>query len=43
MRVHKGRSLAAFLKAIGFIIPLMETEHAAEYIKEVMPIVIREF
>ena len=28
-RVHRGKTLAAFLKAIGYIIPLMEPEYAA--------------
>lgn len=41
--VHRGKSLAAFLKAFGFIIPLMDTEHAKEYTKTVMPNLIREF
>jgi splicing factor 3B subunit 1 len=41
--MHRSKGLAAFLKAIGFIIPLMDTEHAGEYTKEVMPILIREF
>eukprot|EP01017_Pseudomicrothorax_dubius_P014538 TRINITY_DN1694_c0_g2_i10.p1 TRINITY_DN1694_c0_g2~~TRINITY_DN1694_c0_g2_i10.p1 ORF type:complete len:1206 (-),score=344.77 TRINITY_DN1694_c0_g2_i10:224-3841(-) len=40
---HRGKGLAAFLKAIGFIIPLMDADHAAEYTKQVMPILIREF
>lgn len=40
---HRGRALAAFLKAIGYIIPLMDPDHALEYTKEVMPILIREF
>jgi splicing factor 3B subunit 1 len=35
--------LPLFLKAIGYIIPLMDAEHAGEYTKEVMPILIREF
>ncbi|GMI20960.1 hypothetical protein TeGR_g10510 [Tetraparma gracilis] len=30
-------------KAIGFIIPLMEENHANHYTREVMPILIREF
>ena len=41
--MHKSKGLAAFLKAIGYIIPLMDAEHAGEYTKEVMPILIREF
>ncbi len=40
---HRGKGLAAFLKAIGYIIPLMDAEHAGEYTKEVMPILEREF
>lgn len=41
--MYRGKALAAFLKAIGFIIPLMETEHAREYTKFVTPVLIREF
>jgi splicing factor 3B subunit 1 len=26
--IYRGKALAAFLKAIGFIIPLMDSEHA---------------
>merc|ERR1711959_132036 len=40
---HRGKGLAAFLKAIGFIIPLMDAEHANYYTREVMIILIREF
>jgi len=40
---HHGKGLAAFLKAIGFIIPLMEETFASKYTKLVMPILIREF
>lgn len=43
IRQHRGRTLAAFLKAIGFIIPLMDQEYAGYYVKECMPILIREF
>lgn len=43
IRLHRGKGLAAFLKAIGFIIPLMETEHVGYYVKEVTIILIREF
>lgn len=35
--------LAAFLKAIGHIIPLMDAEHAFYYTKEVMVVLRREF
>ena len=43
IRVHRGKSLAAFLKAIGFILPLMDPEYVSYYIKEVTIILIREF
>lgn len=35
--------MAAFLKAIGYLIPLMDAEYANYYTKEVMLILIREF
>mmetsp|Transcript_4651 Transcript_4651/g.13432 ORF Transcript_4651/g.13432 Transcript_4651/m.13432 type:complete len:1275 (+) Transcript_4651:868-4692(+) len=38
-----GKALAAFLKAIGFVIPLMEESYASHYTRLVMPILIREF
>lgn len=40
---HHSKGLAAFLKAIGFIIPLMEENYAAHYTRLIMPILIREF
>ena len=40
---HRGKGLAAFLKAIGFIIPLMDAMYANYYTREVMVILIREF
>lgn len=43
IRSHRGKVLAAFLKAIGFIIPLMDAIYASYYTKEVMFILIREF
>ncbi|KAI5683523.1 hypothetical protein M9H77_04751 [Catharanthus roseus] len=43
IRSHRGKVLAAFLKAIGFIIPLMDAIYASYYTKEVMHILIREF
>jgi splicing factor 3B subunit 1 len=42
-RSHRGKVLAAFLKAIGYIIPLMDPEHAAYYTKDIVPILLREF
>eukprot|EP00850_Spirogloea_muscicola_P020877 SM000229S07513 [mRNA] locus=s229:150597:158007:+ [translate_table: standard] len=43
IRAHRGKVLAAFLKAIGFIIPLMDANYASYYTKEVMVVLIREF
>ncbi|KAI9320818.1 splicing factor 3B subunit 1 [Dichotomocladium elegans] len=43
IRKHRGKGLAAFLKAIGYIIPLMDDEYANYYTTEVMFILIREF
>ena len=40
---HHGKGLAAFLKAIGYVIPLMEENYASHYTRLVMPILIREF
>ncbi|KAL8441925.1 hypothetical protein Emag_006803 [Eimeria magna] len=39
----KGKSLAAYLKAIGSIIPLMDAYHASYYTREVMVMLVREF
>jgi splicing factor 3B subunit 1 len=43
IRQQRGKGLAAFLKAIGYIIPLMDAEYAAYYTKEVMVVLVREF
>ncbi|KAJ1949879.1 U2 snRNP component prp10, partial [Linderina pennispora] len=43
IRQHRGRGLAAFLKAIGFVIPLMDAEYAGYYTREVLPVLVREF
>ena len=43
IRQHRGKGLAAFLKAIGFVIPLMDAEYANYYTREVMIILLREF
>lgn len=43
IRTHRGKGLAAFLKAIGYLIPLMDAEYANYYTREVMFILIREF
>lgn len=43
IRSHRRKVLAAFLKAIGFIIPLMDAIYASYYTKEVVFFLIREF
>jgi splicing factor 3B subunit 1 len=43
IKMHRGKGLAAFLKAIGYLIPLMDAEYANYYTREVMIILIREF
>ncbi|OQS05562.1 splicing factor 3B subunit 1 [Thraustotheca clavata] len=43
IRQHRGKGLAAFLKAIGYIIPLMDANCANYYTREGMVILIREF
>jgi splicing factor 3B subunit 1 len=43
IRQHRGKVLAAFLKAIGFIIPLMDANYAEYYTKEVVVVLVREF
>lgn len=43
IRTHRGKGLAAFLKAIGNIVPLMDTESASVFTKDVMKVLLREF
>ncbi|KAK1389774.1 hypothetical protein POM88_017952 [Heracleum sosnowskyi] len=43
IRSHRGKVLAAFFKAIGCIIPLMDAEYASYYTREVMVTLVREF
>lgn len=43
IKTHKGKGLASFLKAIGFVIPLMDVEHATEYVKAIVPILKNQF
>ncbi|KAI3657657.1 hypothetical protein MP638_007439 [Amoeboaphelidium occidentale] len=43
VRKMRGKALAAFLKAIGMIIPLMDMEFASAYSKRIIPVVMREF
>lgn len=40
---QRGRGLAAFLKCVGCLIPLMNPEYSNFYTREAMTIVIREF
>ncbi|KAL3459426.1 armadillo-type protein [Aspergillus heterothallicus] len=42
-RKQRGKGLAAFLKAVGYIIPLMDEEYANYYTGEIMEILLREF
>ena len=43
IRSLRGKVLAAFLKAIGFVIPLMDAEHAFYYTGAMMVVLKREF
>ncbi|KAJ7126851.1 armadillo-type protein [Mycena epipterygia] len=43
IRVHRGKGLAAFLKAAGFVVPLMDPEYASSFTKHAMQVLIREF
>ncbi|AOA62886.1 U2-snRNP associated splicing factor [Komagataella phaffii CBS 7435] len=43
IRRHRGKGLAAFLKAIGYIIPLLDPDYADYYAKMVFKVLIREF
>jgi len=43
IKQHRGKVLAAFLKAIGYIIPLMDDTYASYYTREVMVVLVREF
>ena len=43
IKVLKGKVLAAYLKAVGHIIPLMEPEMARFFTEELMLVLIREF
>ena len=43
IRQHRGKGLATFLKAIGFVIPLVDLEYTLYYTKEVTVILIQEF
>eukprot|EP00158_Paraphelidium_tribonemae_P008992 Partr_v1_DN28743_c1_g1_i3_m63054 putative Splicing factor 3b subunit len=40
---HRGKGLAAFVKAIGALIPLMDAEFAGWYTSKIMAVLVREF
>lgn len=42
-RKQRGKGLAGFLKAVGYIIPLMDEESANFFTNQIMPILLREF
>lgn len=42
-RKQRGKGLAGFLKAVGYIIPLMDEEYANYYTTQIMEILLREF
>ena len=42
-RRQRGKGLAGFLKAVGYIIPLMDEEYANYYTSQIMEILLREF
>lgn len=42
-RKQRGKGLAGFLKAVGYIIPLMDEEYANYYTAQIMEILLREF
>ena len=43
IKLLKGKVLAAYLKAVGHIIPLMEDKFARFFTEELMLVLIREF
>ncbi|CCG81011.1 putative Splicing factor 3B subunit 1 [Taphrina deformans PYCC 5710] len=43
IRKHRGKGLAAFLKAAGYIIPLMDPEWADHFTNGLMTVLTREF
>ncbi|KAK5134340.1 U2 snRNP component prp10 [Meristemomyces frigidus] len=42
-RKQRGKGLAGFLKAVGYIIPLMDEEYSNYYTIQIMEILLREF
>ena len=42
MKTARGAALEAYLRAVGYIIPLMDVTRASRYIDDVMYILVRE-
>lgn len=42
-RKQRGKGLAGFLKAIGYVVPLMDEEFSNYYVGEIMLVILREF
>lgn len=42
-RKQRGKGLAGFLKAVGYVVPLMDEEYANYYTGQIMEILLREF
>jgi splicing factor 3B subunit 1 len=42
-RRQRGKALAAYLKAVGFLLPLMDIEYSNYYTGQIMEILLREF
>ncbi|KAF2482600.1 armadillo-type protein [Neohortaea acidophila] len=42
-RKQRGKGLAGYLKAVGYIIPLMDEEYSNYYTTQIMEILLREF
>lgn len=43
IRRHRGKGLAAFLRCLGNMIPLMDSDYASYYTRELTRILVREF
>ncbi|KAF2863478.1 ARM repeat-containing protein [Piedraia hortae CBS 480.64] len=42
-RKQRGKGLAGYLKAVGYIIPLMDEEYSSYYTGQIMEVLLREF
>jgi splicing factor 3B subunit 1 len=43
LRENRGKALAAYLKAVGQVVPLMDAEYAAYYAKDLLGMIVRHF